>query len=64
MTATNGADLIGVEQLAKKLGVPVSWIYRQCRLRKRTGFPVKKFGKYNRFDYLEVLEWEEAQRSD
>lgn len=52
-----GKGLLSVEQLAERLNVPVSWIYRQCRLRKRTGFPVKKFGKYNRFDYQEVMKW-------
>lgn len=56
-------DLLNVDELAKRLNVPKSWIYRQCRLRKRTGFPVEKYGKYLRFDYLRVREWA-AQRND
>lgn len=52
-----GADLIGVDQLARKLGVPKSWVYRQCRLHKKTGFPVEKAGKYNKFDYQKVRRW-------
>jgi len=53
----NEADLLGVDQLARRLGVPKSWVYRQCRLHKKTGFPVEKFGKYNKFDYEKVREW-------
>ena len=50
-------DLIGVKELARRLGVPKSWVYRQCRLHKKTGFPVEKLGKYNRFDYQKVRRW-------
>lgn len=50
-------DVLNIDQLATKLNVPKSWIYRQCRLRKRTGFPVEKYGKYLRFDYQRVRKW-------
>ena len=51
------ADLLNVDQLSGKLGVKKSWIYRQCRLHKLTGFPVEKAGKYNKFDYQKVRQW-------
>jgi predicted DNA-binding transcriptional regulator AlpA len=53
--------LLSVSQLAKYLGVPKSWVYNQSRLKKHTGFPVKKFGKYLRFCLSEVLEWERTR---
>jgi hypothetical protein len=57
----NEADLLTVDQLARRLDVPKSWIYRQCRLKEKTGFPVEKYGKYNKFDYQKVRQWA-AQR--
>ena len=55
-------QLIDVAELAKRLNVPESWVYGQCRQRKATGFPVIKLGKYLRFNYSDVIKW--GQRND
>jgi excisionase family DNA binding protein len=56
--ATQRESLLSVSQLAEYLGVQKSWVYEQSRLKKHTGFPARKFGKYLRFSLSEVLEWE------
>ena len=45
--------LITPEDLAKNLGVPLSWIYEQSRL---GNIPTHRLGKYIRFDLNEVIE--------
>ena len=47
-------ELITVEELAKKLKVPVSWIYQRTRL-GQAAIPHLKVGKYVRFKLEEVL---------
>ena len=49
-------ELITVQELAKRLNVPVSWIYRRTRLGQEA-IPHVKMGKYVRFDWDEVLEF-------
>ena len=39
-TMEQSEKLLSVEELAEALGVKVSWVYEQSRLKKRTGFPV------------------------
>ena len=46
--------LIGVEEMAKKLDVPVSWLYARTRTHE---IPHLKVGKYVRFNESEVWEW-------
>ena len=46
--------LIGVEEMAKKLDVPVSWLYARTRTNE---IPHLKVGKYVRFNESEVWEW-------
>jgi len=54
--ASNGnghqTELLTSEQLAKKLIVPLSWVYEQSRLGK---IPTHKLGRYIRFNLQEVL---------
>jgi excisionase family DNA binding protein len=50
--------LIGVEEMAKKLDVPVSWLYARTRTDE---IPHLKVGKYVRFDESEVWEWLKKQ---
>jgi excisionase family DNA binding protein len=50
--------LIGVEEMAKKLDVPVSWLYARTRTNE---IPHLKVGKYVRFDESEVWEWLKQQ---
>ena len=47
-------ELIKVTELAKRLNVPVSWIYRRTRLGQEA-IPHVKMGKYVRFDWEEVI---------
>ena len=47
-------ELITVAELAKRLNVPVSWIYRRTRLGQEA-IPHVKMGKYVRFDWDEVV---------
>ena len=47
-------ELITVTELAKRLNVPVSWIYRRTRLGQEA-IPHVKMGKYVRFDWEAVL---------
>jgi len=46
--------LITVKELAKRLNVPVSGIYRRTRLGQEA-IPHVKMGKYVRFDWEEVM---------
>ena len=49
-------ELITATELAKRLNVPVSWIYRRTRLGQEA-IPHVKMGKYVRFDWEAVLEF-------
>lgn len=50
----NSNELITVKELAKRLNVPVSWIYRRTRLGQEA-IPHVKIGKYVRFSWDEVM---------
>ena len=49
-------QLITAKELAKRLNVQVSWIYRRTRLGQEA-IPHVKMGKYVRFDWEEVVEF-------
>jgi excisionase family DNA binding protein len=51
-------NLIGINEMAKKLDVPVSWLYSRTRTKE---IPHYKIGKYVRFNESEVWEWLEKQ---
>ena len=48
------SELITAKELAKRLNVQVSWIYRRTRLGQEA-IPHVKMGKYVRFDWEEVV---------
>lgn len=50
----NSNELITATELAKRLNVPVSWIYRRTRLGQEA-IPHVKMGKYVRFSWDEVV---------
>jgi excisionase family DNA binding protein len=52
--AANGhcTELLGPEELAARLKVPLSWVYEQSRQGK---IPTHRLGRYIRFDLQEVL---------
>jgi predicted DNA-binding transcriptional regulator AlpA len=45
------------EELARKLNVPISWIYSRTRARCPHAMPVLRVGKYCRFIERDVIEW-------
>ena len=51
-------NLIGIREMARKLDVPVSWLYSRSRTRE---IPFLKVGKYVKFDESEVMEWVRKQ---
>jgi excisionase family DNA binding protein len=51
-------NLISIREMAKKLNVPVSWLYSRTRT---NDIPHYKVGKYVRFDESEVWEWLKKQ---
>jgi predicted DNA-binding transcriptional regulator AlpA len=54
-------EILTPQQLAKKLQVPVSWVYEQTRtragVRNSTPLPHIKMGKYLRFSWPDVVAW-------
>lgn len=49
--------LHSVETIAQFLNVPVTWIYKQTRLKGQDAIPVIRLGKYCRFEEEAVVEW-------
>lgn len=57
-------DILTPEELARRLKVPVGWIYEKSRARGKHGgkpLPVLRVGRYLRFIWPEVLEWMRAR---
>ena len=50
-------ELITVEELAKKLRVPKSWVYGKTREHGPGAIPRIRTGKYLRFEYDAVMDW-------
>jgi excisionase family DNA binding protein len=51
-------NLIGIIEMAKKLDVPVSWLYSRTRT---NDIPCVRVGKYVKFEESEVWEWLKMQ---
>ena len=51
------ADLIDAKELARRLNVPVSFIYDRTRKNGPETIPHRKIGKYVRFDPSQVDSW-------
>ena len=49
--------LMNVEELAAFLDVPRSWVYDRTR---RGAIPMRRCGKYVRFDLVEISAWTRA----
>lgn len=49
--------LVGVNEMAKILSIPSSWIYSRTRIKGDGKIPHIRCGKYVRFDIDEVLDW-------
>lgn len=50
-------NILTVEELAKRLKVPVSWVYEKQRARYSNPLPTLKIGRYLRFDWAQVSAW-------
>jgi hypothetical protein len=50
-------DILTPEQLAQRLQVPLSWVYKKSVQISPKGMPVLRCGRYLRFDWLAVCEW-------
>lgn len=50
-------NILTVEELAKRLKVPVSWVYEKQRARYSNPLPTLKIGRYLRFDWAQVSSW-------
>jgi excisionase family DNA binding protein len=57
----NNSELLTVEDLAKALKVPKSWLYDRTR-RKKDSIPHIKVGRYPRFQFPQVLAWLESKK--
>ncbi|PIQ81543.1 MAG: hypothetical protein COV76_08200 [Candidatus Omnitrophica bacterium CG11_big_fil_rev_8_21_14_0_20_64_10] len=53
--------LVNVQEMARVLSVPVSWLYERTRLGT---IPCIRIGKYVRFDPAEVLAFFRKQKPD
>ena len=56
-------DLLTLEELADKLRVKKSWVYKQTKESSKSAFPKIKIGKYLRFDEAEVSDWIKKQNT-
>jgi excisionase family DNA binding protein len=51
------SELLTIQEMAKRLKVPVSWLYARTRQSGPGTIPRIKVGKYLRFRIDEVMEW-------
>jgi hypothetical protein len=58
-------EIIDSTELAKRLGVPESWVRDQVRSRAQDPIPHLRFGKYIRFEYggEPLLQWLARRRT-
>ena len=54
-------NLLTVDELAKSLNVPKSWVYSRTRVIGTDSMPRIKVGKYCRFVLNDVLDWLKSQ---
>jgi predicted DNA-binding transcriptional regulator AlpA len=60
---TDDTQLLNVQEVAKLLQVPVSWVYEHTRPRCATPLPHIKLGKYLRFLPIDIRTYLEDARS-
>lgn len=58
---TEKSELLTLEEIAARLRVNQSWIYRQTKRRGPGSIPRMKIGKYLRFNEAEVMNWIQKQ---
>jgi len=55
--ALEPADILTPQELAKRLKVPLSWVYKQSAKRGPEAIPVLRCGMYLRFSWPDVCAW-------
>lgn len=55
-------DILTPQELAKRLKLPVSWIYKQTAKHGPGSIPVLRCGMYLRFYWPEVCAWLHSQK--
>jgi len=54
MDNNNDVTFLGIRKMARKLDVPVSWLYARTRTNE---IPHYKLGKYVKFRLPEIMKW-------
>ena len=62
--SNENCDLLTVEEVAKLLRVPTSWVYEKSSARTQERLPHVKLGKYLRFYKVDVLNYVEKMRRE
>lgn len=55
--AVSPADILTPEELAKRLKVPLSWVYEKQRPKHKNPLPTMRIGRYLRFNWADVSAW-------
>jgi excisionase family DNA binding protein len=55
-------NFLTIDELAKKLKVPKSWLYRRTMEKGSDSIPHFKIGKYLRFSEADIFAWIEKKR--
>lgn len=55
------AKLLGLREAAKKIGLSMSWLYKNTSLHKKGGLPTKKEGKCFVFKLDDINNWMKRQ---
>jgi hypothetical protein len=63
LTAIQPADILTPQELAKRLKVPLSWIYKQSARHGPAAIPVLRCGMYLRFSWPDVCAWLRSKES-
>jgi excisionase family DNA binding protein len=51
------ADILTPEELAKRLKVPLTWVYEKQRPKHKNPIPTLRIGRYLRFNWADVSAW-------
>ena len=54
-----GSELLTAEDVARRLHVPLTWVYRAAR---NGSLPSVRCGRYRRFDEADVERWIQTQK--
>ncbi len=53
-------DILTPKELARRLKVPLSWVFEKTRARQKNPLPVFRVGRYIRFHWPAVVAWLET----